>query len=158
LYGKRAPVTIACTSMQLCNCTSGPKKKHKQNKSVTVPQGYTRRILTFEICCQLVLTRQSTFGYIAAGVAGVVPYTGERGSVCVCVCVCVCARVNVFVRKCGAPGTHTHTYARAHTRTHTHTHTQTHTHTYTVHEHKVERRFHCGPFALCDLHPSDSGV
>jgi hypothetical protein len=50
----------------------------------------------------LVLTRQSTFGYIAAGVAGVVPYT--------------------------------------------------------VHEHKVERRFHCGPFALCDLHPPDAGV
>ena len=51
---------------------------------------------------QLVLTRQSTFGYIAAGAAGVVPYT--------------------------------------------------------VHEHKVERRFHCGPFALCDLHPADCGV
>ena len=30
-------------------------------------------------CGQLVLTRQSTFGYIAAGTAGVTPYTGIGG-------------------------------------------------------------------------------
>ncbi|EKX48843.1 hypothetical protein GUITHDRAFT_151705 [Guillardia theta CCMP2712] len=53
-------------------------------------------------CHKLILTRQSTFGYIAAGYAGIVPYT--------------------------------------------------------VHEHKVERRFHCGPFGLCDLHPLESQI
>ena len=73
-------------------------------------------------------------------------------------CTCIYIHIRAF-----------HTYAHTHIYTHTHRKlTQGGAalfftyffllHTHTVHEHKVERRFHCGPFALCDLHPSDSGV
>lgn len=53
-------------------------------------------------CDALILTRQSTFGYTAAGMSGSVPHT--------------------------------------------------------VFEHKVERRFHCGPFQLCDMAPYEMGM
>ena len=53
-------------------------------------------------CDALILTRQSTFGYTAAGMSGSVPHT--------------------------------------------------------VFEHKVERRFHCGPFELCDMTPTELGL